>query len=152
MSSTRSLVDRFYGHLLHPQARGLALGAGRPASGVRMGGSRYLLLVSFRRDGRAVATPLWFAEIDGVLCARTGRESGKAKRIRRQGCVLIAPCNWRGRPRGAVARAQARILDHDDTAVAERALTARYGVVRRVYSRLVPTRDAVYIEVGFDGA
>jgi PPOX class probable F420-dependent enzyme len=139
------LPDRLFGRLLHPQARVLALGAGRPAAEVGLGGSRYLLLVSFRRDGSAVATPLWFAELAGVLYARSERMSGKAKRIRREGRVLIAPSNWRGRPRDAVAQAYARILGPGDTAVAERALAARYGLMRRVYSSRVPTRDPVYI-------
>jgi uncharacterized protein len=119
---------------------------------VQLGDSRYLLLVSFRRDGGAVATPLWFAEEDGMLFMRTERGSGKAKRIRRESRVLIAPSSWRGRPLAAPAQAHARILDAEAAAVAERALAGRYGLIRRVYARLLPTRDPAYIGLSLDGA
>lgn len=130
----------------------LATGAGRPAARVSMGASRYLLLVSFRRDGRAVATPLWFAERDGVMYARTQHGSGKVKRIRREPRVLIAPSSWRGRPLAIPAQAHARILEATEAVTAERALADRYGLLRNAYARLLPMRDPAYIALSFDGA
>jgi len=42
---------------------------------------RYLSLTSYRRDGTAVATPVWFVEHEGVLFIQTGAESFKVRRI-----------------------------------------------------------------------
>jgi hypothetical protein len=66
------------------------------------------LVVSCRRDGTAVATPVWAAEADGLLYVRSERAAGKVKRLRRDPRVLIAPCTVRGRPLGAPLEASRR--------------------------------------------
>ena len=43
---------------------------------------RYLSLATFRRDGGAVPTPVWFAEVDGLLYVFTAGDAGKVKRLR----------------------------------------------------------------------
>ena len=45
-------------------------------------GESYLSLATFRRDGREVATPVWFAEGDGAVWVFTAGDSGKVKRLR----------------------------------------------------------------------
>src|SRR5882762_5846088 len=39
------------------------------------------LLVTYRRDGTPVPTPVWAAQAGGVLYVRTERGSGKVKRL-----------------------------------------------------------------------
>lgn len=58
---------------------------------------KYLSVTSFKRDGTPVATPVWFVVDDGRLLIYTDPESFKAKRIRRNPSVRIAPCNATGR-------------------------------------------------------
>ena len=65
---------------------------------------KYVSLTSYRRDGTAVATPVWFVRQDGRLLVETGAASGKVKRIRRNPAVQVAVCA-RGRLRGRPARA-----------------------------------------------
>ena len=62
--------------------------------------SSCIRLTTFRRDGRAVPTPVWFAEQDGVLWAFTGRTAGKVKRMRHTPRVLVCASDQRGRPTG----------------------------------------------------
>ena len=45
-------------------------------------GQKYVSLVTFRKNGVPVYTPLWFAEQDGKLYVQTRNDSGKYKRIR----------------------------------------------------------------------
>ncbi len=59
-------------------------------------GKKYVSLVTFRKNGVAVPTPVWFAERDGKLYVKTRNDSGKYKRIRNNPKVKIAPCNMRG--------------------------------------------------------
>ncbi|MBC7636298.1 MAG: PPOX class F420-dependent oxidoreductase [Acetobacteraceae bacterium] len=59
-------------------------------------GQRYLNLESFRKNGAAVRTPLWFAQDGETIFVYSTADSGKAKRIRRDVAVRIAPCNMRG--------------------------------------------------------
>jgi PPOX class probable F420-dependent enzyme len=63
-------------------------------------GHQYLNIESYRKNGDAVRTPVWFAEEDGLLYVWTSGVSGKAKRIRRNAQVKIAPANMSGKPLG----------------------------------------------------
>lgn len=90
--------------------------------------ARYLSLATFRRDGREVATPVWFAASDGKLYVFTASDSGKVKRLRRSSRARVAPCDVRGRLRGPWTEAQARALDDPKTIErAYAALRAKYG-------------------------
>jgi PPOX class probable F420-dependent enzyme len=72
--------------------------------------SNYMLLTTFRRDGRAVATPVHVvAEADRAFF-RTWDVSGKAKRLRHTATVEVAPCSSRGRSRGPAVRAKVVLL------------------------------------------
>ena len=59
---------------------------------------QFVLLTTFRRDGRAVPTPVWIVPLDDGLGIWTPGSSGKVKRIRRSGAVTLAPCDRRGTP------------------------------------------------------
>ena len=54
-------------------------------------GQKYICLKTFRKSGVAVNTPVWFAEHDSKLYAKTRIGSGKSKRIRNNPNVLVAP-------------------------------------------------------------
>lgn len=106
------------------------------------------LVVSYRRNGAPVATPVWFGLTDERLYFRSAATDGKIKRIRRDPTVLIAPCTFRGEPRGAPVRGAARLLLAPEEHRAEEALRAHYGLGRRLYGRTrAPLLEATYIEV-----
>jgi PPOX class probable F420-dependent enzyme len=93
------------------------------------------LLVTYRRDGTTVPTPVWAAPAGGVLYVRSERGSGKVKRLRRDPRLLVAPCTVRGAPLAAPFEASGRVLDGEDERVAERALATRYGLGRELFER-----------------
>ena len=77
--------------------------AGRPyppAAAAPVLRGRYLSITSYKRDGQAVATPVWFVQRDGRLLVQTDAASGKVKRIRRDPQVRVAICTASGRLRG----------------------------------------------------
>jgi len=63
-------------------------------------GQKYVSLITFRKNGQAVKTPVWFAERDGKLYVQTRSDSGKYKRIRNNPQVEIAPCTMSGKITG----------------------------------------------------
>ncbi|NJC15308.1 hypothetical protein F4558_005134 [Micromonospora profundi] len=75
----------------------------------RLAAEKYILLTTFRKDGRAVPTPVWAVRDGDTLAVWTRADSGKVKRIRRNGEVTVAPCDVRGRPHGADVPAHATI-------------------------------------------
>ena len=71
---------------------------------------KYLSVTSFRADGSSVATPVWFVEEDGRLYVDTDGASYKAKRIRANPQVLVAPCTASGRLKAKPVSARAAVV------------------------------------------
>src|SRR5580704_7783028 len=57
--------------------------------------ARYVSLMTFRRNGIGVPTPLWIAPHDGKLYAVTDGTSAKMKRLRATDRVRLAACDAR---------------------------------------------------------
>jgi uncharacterized protein len=104
------------------------------------------LLVTYRRDGTPVPTPVWAAEADGHLYVRTERASGKVKRLRNDSRLLVAPCTVRGKPLGSPFEATARMVSLAEEPAAERALSTRYGLGRAIFEW---TMDVMRVDMGY---
>ena len=133
---------------LHPGARELGAGAAGGLQSLR--GHAWCLLLTRRRDGTLVPTPLAFALEADRLLLRTAADSAKVRRLRRDPSVVVAPCDVRGKPLGPGLAARGRPLSSpDERAAAERAITARYGLAGGIWSRLVRAArlEAAYLEV-----
>ena len=116
--------------------------------------ARYVCLVTFRRDGREVATPVWFAEHAGRLYAYSRRDAGKVKRIRATGRMRLAPCTMKGKIVGDWVQGRAIVVD--DPALERKAYAAiarKYGLVYRVttsmarISRRIAQRAVLELEL-----
>jgi hypothetical protein len=106
------------------------------------------VLVTFRRDGRAVPTPLWAAVAGGAAYVRSERAAGKVKRLRRDPRALIAPCDARGVAIGPPLAVRGRLLPAGapEEAVAERALARRYGLGRAAFELIM---DLLRVDMGY---
>ncbi|MFG1647748.1 PPOX class F420-dependent oxidoreductase [Amycolatopsis sp. NPDC049252] len=99
----------------------------------RLAAERYVVLTTFRKDGRAVPTPIWVAGDGGELVFNSVRNVGKVKRIRNSGRVEVQACDLRGKKtHGAVVSGQARLLDLDETRRVQQVIGRKYGVLGRV--------------------
>ena len=93
-----------------------------------LGRESYVNLVTFRKSGVEVRTPVWIAPCDDKLVVYTNAQSGKVKRIRNNGRVRLAPCDARGKLRGDWVDARARMLDDDASREnGLEAVIAKYG-------------------------
>ena len=97
-----------------------------------IGDAQYALLTTYRRDGRAVPTPLWVVRDGDTVAVWTPTNTGKVKRIRRSSRVLIGACDFRGNLSGPQAPATARILDAAGTARVRQLLARKYGLIGRL--------------------
>jgi uncharacterized protein len=96
---------------------------------------KYINLTTFRKTGAAVATPLWFAEYQGVLYTQTFPTAGKLKRIKHTPRVTVALCTVNGKALGAEIEGEARIVTNEqENLLAEAALARKYGLIRRIYN------------------
>lgn len=98
---------------------------------------RFISLMTFRRSGEGVATPVWFALDGSQIVVGTFGNSGKAKRLRHTEKVEIAPCNFRGLVRGPYVAGVASFLDPTEAILASAALSDKYGWQWDMFSRKV---------------
>ncbi len=96
-------------------------------------GHQYMNLVTFRKTGAAVSTPVWFAEDSGRLYVMTLVSAGKVKRIRANPQVRVGPSDQRGRPLGPEIAAMAALLPPERAGYADALLTRKYGWMKRLF-------------------
>jgi len=114
--------------------------------------AKYLNLETFRKTGIGVRTPIWFAQEGDTFHGYTLPDSGKAKRIRNNPKVRVAPCDMRGNLRGAWVDARARICEGTEAAHGQELLRRKYGwmkIVGDFFSRL---RGRTQIVIAIDMA
>jgi len=97
-----------------------------------LGNEKFISLTTFRRDGRAVPTALWFVLDGDQILIWTSPSSGKVKRIRNSPRVTVAPSTRRGKPTGAAFNAMARFLPETDFPRAMHLMNAKYGFIKRL--------------------
>ena len=93
----------------------------------------YISLATFRRNGRAVETPVWFAASDGKLYVFSEAKAGKMKRLKNDAALRVAACNVRGLVHGEWNEGTGRRID--DSATIDRAYAAllrKYGWLMRI--------------------
>jgi uncharacterized protein len=91
---------------------------------------KYLRLVTFRRDGTPVPTPVWFVLESDRLLVRTGDDSGKVKRIRNNASVTIAEASATGRAKTPPIPARAEVLADADMAHVDELMARKYRLDR----------------------
>ncbi len=110
-------------------------------------GQKYISLASFRKNGTAIYTPVWFAEDNDKLDIMTRSDSGKYKRMRNNPHVRVAPCTMRGKITGPEFAATARILPPEDWPRARRLLQRKYWLMRLSF---LWSKKNVFVEIVFD--
>jgi PPOX class probable F420-dependent enzyme len=113
-------------------------------------GHKYATLVTFRKSGEAMPSPVWFGLDDaGRAYMHTMHDSGKVKRIRNNSKALIVASTTRGKPKGPVLAGTARVVPEAEWPHAEAALAAAYGAGRKLYQRTLGDAGdfGTYIEI-----
>jgi len=109
----------------------------------------YLNFESYRKNGAAIRTPMWFAESGPSIYVYTLPHTPKVKRVQNNPRVRIAPCDFRGNIQGDWIDAKAHIVDNDEAIRGHTLLREKYGWKKAIgdfYSRLV-TRPRTVIRI-----
>lgn len=112
-------------------------------------GHSYMNLITFRKSGDAVSTPVWFALENNKVYVLTGKNAGKIKRIRNNSRVQVQPANRNGKPLGSIVDAQARVMAESEEAIAKHALNMKYGLIKSVFDFFMALMNSQrdYIEI-----
>ncbi|MFN6555243.1 PPOX class F420-dependent oxidoreductase [Mycolicibacterium septicum] len=114
-----------------------AFGIG-PATGTTFAGFenyRQIVLVTFKKSGEPMPSPINHGVADGKLYVRTDPSTGKVKRIRNNPKVLVVASNLRGKPSGPVVAGVARILPEAEHGHAEAVIAANWSAPMKLFER-----------------
>ena len=149
-SRIMALQYKVYDRMRHPLAFEVAREEGTAKDFEGFRGARQALVVTFKRSGEPVPTPINFGlSEDGKLYFRSEPHVAKVRRIKNDPHVRVCPCNMRGNPTGALVEGTARVMpqSEDDRchAILEANWRADMKLVERTFDRIsVPE---VYVEI-----
>jgi len=96
---------------------------------------RNVVVTTYKRDGSSVPTTVSVVVHGDHAYFRTWSTAGKAKRLRRDPRVLIAPSTFRGKPTGPAIPATGRLLAPAEEQPIRQALAKKYPLLQ---GQLVP--------------
>ncbi len=101
--------------------------------------AKYVSLITFRKSGEPVRSPVWFAQFGespnsyGVI---TETNVGKVKRIRANSKIEIQVCDIKGgvEPDAPKFSGVARLVIGDQAVAVRKAISKRYGLTYKLFS------------------
>lgn len=109
-------------------------------------GKSMCLLVTYRRSGEPVPSPVLCGMADGKVYIRSEGRTAKLRRIAANPIVLVGPCNLRGKPLGPFVKGTARVIEKAEEAHAYAALRSNYRLLERLYES---TADRLPVEPAY---
>jgi PPOX class probable F420-dependent enzyme len=150
MSRVMDAQYKLYDRMRHKRAFEVAREEGTAHDFEPLRGHRQALVVTFKRSGEPVPTPVNFGlDDDGRLYFRCEPHVAKIRRIRNDAHVRVCPCNLRGKPTGPLAEGAARVLPPEEEERAHRAIASNWSAPMSLLERGGDRfgLDVVYVEV-----
>jgi uncharacterized protein len=94
-----------------------------------LGDARFVSLTTFKRNGEAVASPMWIGRDGADLFVWTPADSWKVKRVRNDPRVQLVPSSRMGKVREGAVPVEGTAEVVDDPATVDRL----HGLIRRKY-------------------
>lgn len=141
---------KVYDRMRHRRAFEIAREEGTAKDFDSLRKARQCLVVTFRRSGEPVPTPVNFGlSDDGRLYFRSEPHVAKIKRLTRDPHVRVCACNLRGKPRGPLVEATARVLPESETERANAIVEANWRLDMKIFERSYDRIGVpeVYVEV-----
>ena len=106
--------------------------------------TRQILLVTFKRSGEAMPSPINHGVADGKIYVRTDPSTGKVKRINNNPRVVVVPSSLRGKPKGQAVAGMARILPESEHAHAYKVIAANWSLPMKLFERSLDKGSAAF--------
>jgi hypothetical protein len=113
---------------------------------------QFMNLITYRKSGVEVRTPVWFVQDGAHLYVMTGKDAGKIKRIRNNPSITVEPSDRTGKTLGDAVAARAQLIS--DPAIEARAITLinqKYGFMKRMFDFMAllsgGLKNRAYIEI-----
>ena len=93
---------------------------------------KYLNLETYRKNGQAVRTPVWFVINDGIIYVTTPSTTGKVKRLNHSKNIRVVPSNMKGTPKGDWVDATAYFANESESYQAIKLRKKKYGLIAKL--------------------
>lgn len=93
---------------------------------------KYLNLETYRKNGQAVRTPVWFVIDNGTIYVTTPSTTGKVKRLAHSKNIRIVPSNMKGVPKGVWVGATAYFANEAESYQAIKLRKKKYGIMAKL--------------------
>ena len=116
----------------------------------RFSSQKVISLESYKKNGAPVQTPVWLVEDAGTIYVRTDAKTWKAKRIRKNPAVRIAPSNMRGAILGSWVKGEAHFVEGEEANHILNLFKKKYGIIGRIidfFNRLRGKRSSTVIAI-----
>lgn len=104
--------------------------------------AQYIDLVTFRRSGEPVSSPVWFAVSGDKMYVYSDGQAGKMKRARNSNRAEVGPCDMRGKSTGPRVPATVSVLPMEKGPFVHGLLDRKYGWKKRLFTvaSTIPTK------------
>ena len=110
---------------------------------------KFISLETYKRNGEAVRTPVWFVEENGLIYFHSPAKSWKVKRLRRNPVVRLAPCARFGRIEGDWFKGKATRIDGEDGKRIVKLVNSNQGLDGRIIG-FFEKKDRVAFSIKLD--
>jgi PPOX class probable F420-dependent enzyme len=111
----------------------------------------YLNLETYRKNGEAMRTPVWYVQEERILFVRTIMISGKVKRIRNNPDVKVVPCAADGQITGLWVGGHAGLVDDPlETARIDSLFNEKYGDVKKEIDEQRKSQGLAYATIAVE--
>ena len=76
--------------------------------------AKFISLETYKRNGEAVRTPVWFVEENGLIYFHSPAKSWKVKRLQRNPLIRLAPCTRLGKVEGDWLKGKVTRIDGEE--------------------------------------
>ena len=95
--------------------------------------AKFISLETYKRNGEAVRTPVWFVLENGLIYFHSPAKSWKVKRLRGNPVVRLAPCARFGRIEGDWLKGKATRIDGEDGKRIVKLVNSKQGLDGRIF-------------------
>ena len=110
---------------------------------------KYINILTYKKNGNRVSTPVWFISKDNKIYIRTSNQSGKVKRIKNNNNVSYALCNISGRIKGEWHSGLAKI-EPDVNKMIFSKITEKYGLIAQIINILYKIKKMEIIIISIE--
>lgn len=106
---------------------------------------KYINLETYKKNGQAVQTPVWFVTLDDTVFVITRESTGKVKRLKNNQKVRIVPCEFKGKPIGEWMSGTARPASQEESEKAINLRKKKYGFMATVAGFLTKAKGELVV-------